>query len=245
VTAPTIAVRRAADRFATQTSWGQSLHTFSFGAHYDPGNVGHGALLANNDELVGAGSGFDDHPHADAEIVTWVLSGSLVHTDSRGHSGIVYPGLAQRLSAGAGIVHAERNDAYRIDPSHPAVPVHFIQMWVRPDQPGLPPSYSQRELDLADLNRGWVPVASGTQSDAAVTLASAGSTLWVTNLQPGQTQQLPPAPLLHLYVARGELGCETVGRLSAGDSLRITGAAELRLTGGVSPAEVLVWEMAA
>ena len=88
-------------------------------------------------DLVRVGAGYPDHPHRDAEIITWVLSGSLVHEDSRGNSGLIYPGLVQRMSAGSGIVHAERNDAYRIDPTLPAEPVHFIQMWIRPDEPGV------------------------------------------------------------------------------------------------------------
>jgi quercetin 2,3-dioxygenase len=243
VTAPIIEVRPARGRFATVTGWGRSLHSFSFGAFYEPTNVGHGALMVNNDEIVGPGAGFDDHPHADAEIVTWVLSGSLVHLDSHGHSGIVYPGLAQRLSAGSGIVHAERNDAFRVDPSRTEVPVHFVQMWVRPDEPGLPPSYLQREVNLADLDDGWVPVASGNHPDAAVTVASAGSTLWVGVLQPGTSRLLPSGRQVHVYLARGDLHCESVGRLSAGDALRITGEAPLRVTGGAEAAEVLVWEM--
>ncbi|HET7476521.1 MAG TPA: pirin family protein [Dermatophilaceae bacterium] len=243
MTAPIIQIRRAADRFRTPTAWGQSLHTFSFGSHYDPDNVSHGALMANNEELVGSGAGFDPHPHADAEIITWVLSGSLLHTDSFDHAGIVYPGLAQRMSAGSGIVHSERNDAYRVDASQPRVPVHFVQMWVRPDEPGLPPSYQQRELDLSDLDGGWVPVASGSRPDAAVRLNSAGSTLWAARLEPGVSRLLPLARLSHLYLTRGQLTCESVGLLTAGDSLRITGEAELRLTGGGEPAEVLVWEL--
>ena len=82
--------------------------------------------------------GYDDHPHRDSEIVTWVLSGSPAASDSRGHRGLVYPRLAQRMSAGTGIVHAERNDGYRLDPDQPAEPVHFVQMWLRPDVPGGP-----------------------------------------------------------------------------------------------------------
>ena len=80
-----------------------------------------------------------------------MLSGSLVHEDSRGNTGIVHRGLAQRMSAGSGIVHAERNDAFRLDPAAPAEPVHFVQMWVRPDEPGGRPSYQQRHLDVGDL----------------------------------------------------------------------------------------------
>ena len=74
---------------------GWTRGTCLFGHHYDPGNVGHGLLLVNNDDVVKAGTGFDTHPHRDMEIVTWVMRGSLVHQDSTGHSGIIYPGLAR------------------------------------------------------------------------------------------------------------------------------------------------------
>jgi len=244
VSDPVLELRRAAERFRTAVAGIETRHVFSFGVHYDPGRVGHGPLMVLNDETLLAGRGFNDHPHADAEILTWMLSGSLVHTDSRGHSGVVVPGLAQRLSAGSGIVHAERNDAFRTDSRSPAVPAHFVQMWLRPDVPGTPPSYGQRELDLADLARGWQPVASGRHPDAAVTLGSARSTLWVTVLGAGVRRELPTGPLAHLYVARGALEAESVGPLAAGDSLAITGDAALAVTGRTE-AEVLVWTMGA
>lgn len=237
-----IELRRARLRFLTKTDWAETHHSFSFGEHYDPGNVSFGPLLVNNDDLVRAGAGYADHPHQDAEIVTWVLSGSLVHEDSDGNSGLIYPGLAQRMSAGSGIVHAERNDAYRIDPTRPAEPVHFVQMWIRPDEPGGPPSYQQRELALGDLGSGWLPVASGRHPDAVVSLGSGASTLWVSVLPAGVTRTLPVGDLLHVYLARGVVEAETVGRLEAGDSLRLSGSDQLRLTAHTE-AELLVWQM--
>jgi redox-sensitive bicupin YhaK (pirin superfamily) len=243
----TVDVRRAAERFVTRVDGIEQRHCFSFGEHYDPDNVGHGALLVSNDELLGSGAGFDDHPHADAEIVTWVLSGSLVHEDSTGHRGVVYPGLAQRMSAGRGIVHAERNDvvrgpAARHDPDSAVPGVHYVQMWVRPDESGTEPSYAQREVDLGDLATGWVPVVSGHDRDAAVTLGARDCTLWATVLTPGVPRLLPAAPLAHLYLARGELELETVGTLRAGDSVRLTGEADLSATTS-SDAELLVWQL--
>jgi redox-sensitive bicupin YhaK (pirin superfamily) len=239
---PGIELRRARLRFLTRTDWAETHHSFSFGEHYDPGNVSFGQLLVSNDDLVRAGAGYTDHPHQDAEIITWVLSGSLVHEDSHGNSGLIYPGLAQRMSAGSGIVHAERNDAYRIDPTRAPEPVHFIQMWIRPDESGGSPSYQQRELLLADLAGGWVPIASGRHPDAVVTLGSAGSTLWVSVLPPGASRTLPAGDLLHVYLARGAVEVETIGRLEPGDSLRLSGSAQLRLS-AASEAEVLVWQM--
>jgi redox-sensitive bicupin YhaK (pirin superfamily) len=240
---PQLDVRRAADRFVTRTDWATTRHSFSFGAHYDPGNVGFGSLLAVNEDLVRSGTGYDPHPHVDAEIVTWVLSGSLVHQDSRGHSGVVYPGLAQRMSAGSGIVHSERNDAYRTDPTRPEEPVHFWQLWVRPDISGGEPSYQQRELDLADLDADWLPVASGSHPDAVITLGSAGSTLWAVRVAAGVARQVPDGPLIHLSVLSGEVDLESAGRLTAGDSVRVRDTGGLRVT-GVADAEVLAWVMA-
>jgi len=241
---PVLELRRAEQRFRSSGRGTETRHVFSFGRHYDPDQVGHGPLMVLNDERLLPGHGFDDHPHADAEILTWVLAGSLVHTDSRGHSGVVVPGLAQRLSAGSGVVHAERNDAFRIDAARAAVPVHFVQMWLRPDVPGTPPGYALQEVDRAELGLGWTPVASGREAEAAVRLASAGSTLWVTVLAPGTVRELPTGPLAHLYVARGAVDVEAVGRLAAGDSLRVTGQAGLAVTGR-GEAEVLLWTMAA
>src|SRR3954453_10292340 len=124
-------VRRAGERFATRLDWLDSKHSFSFGRHYDAGNTHHGVLLVNNDDVVSPGTGFETHPHRDMEIVTWVLAGSLVHQDSTGHAGVIYPGLAQRMSAGRGILHSEKNDA--LVPlqggSASEEPVHFVQMW--------------------------------------------------------------------------------------------------------------------
>ncbi|MBA3529207.1 MAG: pirin family protein, partial [Propionibacteriaceae bacterium] len=99
-----IEVRRAGQRFATSTDWLESRHCFSFDDHYDPANVAHGRLIVSNDDLVSTGAGFADHPHRDAEILTWMLSGSLLHEDSNGNRGVTYRGLAARMSAGRGIV---------------------------------------------------------------------------------------------------------------------------------------------
>src|SRR5215207_7589303 len=161
-----IDVRRAADRFATRIAWLDSHHSFSFGGHYDPDNTHHGLLLVNNDDVVAPGNGFDTHPHRDMEIVTWVLRGSLVHQDSTGHAGVIYPGLAQRMSAGTGILHSEKNDSWRLGGPRHDEPVHFVQMWVVPDEAGITPGYEQLEIDGELLAGDLVVVASGMEQHA-------------------------------------------------------------------------------
>ncbi len=239
---PALRVVRGSERFRTRTDWLDSAHSFSFGPHYDPADVGHGRLMVSNHETVRSGAGFDDHPHADAEIVTWVLSGSLVHTDSGGPTAVVHRGLAQRLTAGAGVVHAEINDGYRIDPTLAPVSVEYVQMWVRPDQAGGPSSYQQSGYDEADLAGGWVPVASGREPDAVVSVATR-ATLWVTVLGPGVSRLVPAGDDVHLYLARGTCELEGAGELASGDAVRFGRHDPVLVTGGATGAELLVWQM--
>lgn len=247
-TTPRIELHRGGDRMKTRISWLDSKHSFSFGEHYDPDNTHHGLLLVNNEDVVLPGEGFDTHPHRDMEIVTWVLGGSLVHQDSLGHSGIIYPGLAQRMSAGTGILHSEKNDSWRLDgklPEHDE-PVHFVQMWVVPDEPGVDPGYQQLEIDDELAGGGLVTVASGLpryRDRTAIAINSSHAAMHVARLPadgPGVT--LPEAPYLHVFVARGEVELEGIGTLAQGDAVRLTRSGG-QLVRPHGDAEVLVWEM--
>jgi redox-sensitive bicupin YhaK (pirin superfamily) len=232
---PVITVRRAADRFATPGEGLTSRHSFSFGSHYDPGNVGFAALVAHNDDVVAPGAGYGTHPHADTEIVTWVLEGSLRHEDSRDHAGVVHPGLVQRLSAGTGVQHSERNDA-----PGATVPTRFVQMWLLPDEAGLDPSYAL--APVGELS-GLVPVVSGIRGlDAAVSIHTSGAALHVARLAVGETVTVPDAPHLHVFVAGGSVEVEGAGLLRDGDAARFTGEGGPRVTAS-EPAEVLVWQL--
>jgi redox-sensitive bicupin YhaK (pirin superfamily) len=235
---PVIDVRPADSRPRTRIDWLDSRHSFSFGPHWDPTNTGHGSLLVSNDDRVRAGTGFSTHPHRDMEIVTWVLDGELEHKDSEGNRGLLYPGLAQRMSAGTGIWHSEMNPSARND-------VHFIQMWVVPDTASVTPGYEQ--LDVNDeLSTGrLVPVASGAGHDAAIRIRQGGATLWAGRLAAGEAAVVPDAPYVHVFVARGAAKLDGAGTLSEGDAVRLVGAGERRLVAGDAGAEILVWEMVA
>lgn len=232
-----IQVVPAATRPHTRIGWLDSRHSFSFGRHWDPTNTGHGLLLVSNDDKVAAGTGFSTHPHQDMEIVTWVLSGRLEHKDSEGNHGELYPGLAQRMSAGTGIWHSEMNPS-------PVEDVHFIQMWVPPDTERIDPGYQQRDIN-AELDRGGLqPVASGKGHDAAISIRQRDAVLWAGRLQPGEAVAVPDAPRVHVFVARGDASLEGAGPLAEGDAARLTGAGSPTLTAGATGAEVLIWETA-
>ncbi len=243
---PKVDIRRADERPKTNIGWLDSKHSFSFGSHYDAANTHHGLLLVSNDDRVAPGTGFETHPHRDMEIVTWVLSGSLVHQDSTGNSGVIYPGLAQRMSAGTGILHSEKNDSWRLagGPEH-SEPVHFVQMWVVPDEGGLTPGYEQLEIDGELLSGSLVPVASGMskhEGAAAIRINNKYAALYAARLQPGQSVELPEAPYLHLFVPRGEVTLEGAGSVGAGDAVRFTASGGQQVT-AAEPSEILVWEM--
>jgi redox-sensitive bicupin YhaK (pirin superfamily) len=180
------------------------------------------------------------------EIVTWVLQGQLVHQDSEGHNGVIYPGLAQRMSAGTGILHSEKNDAWRLTggATHDD-PVHFVQMWVVPDEGGIEPGYEQMEIAAELLAGGLVPVASGMpqhEGASAIRIKNKYAALHAARLQAGGSVTLPEAPYLHLYVPRGAVTLEGAGELSTGDAARLTGVGGQRVTAS-EPSELLVWEM--
>jgi redox-sensitive bicupin YhaK (pirin superfamily) len=241
-TSATIDVRRAGDRFHTRLPWLESHHSFSFSRHHDAANTGHGLLLVNNDDIVRAGTGFSTHPHQDMEIVTWVLAGELEHKDSTGHTGLLYPGLAQRMSAGRGIWHSEMNPRGDSD-------VHFVQMWVLPDTERVDPGYEQLDVN-GELGRGGlVAIASGrghhaAENHAAISIRQRDAVLWGGRLLPGETVSVPDARMAHVFVARGALTFAGAGRLEAGDAVRLTGGGSPALVADpVEGAEVLIWEL--
>ncbi len=219
----TIDVRAASERFVTRAEGRTTRHSFSFGSHYDPDNIGFGLLVAHNDELLPAGTGYPDHPHADLEIVTVVLSGSLRHTSSVG-TGVVGPGEVQRLSAGTGVVHAEMSDS--------GGPTRFVQTWLRPSEPGGSPSYAR----AADgPGEGLVPLVGG---DAAVDVG-ADARLFSGTLPAGTAIGLPDSSRLHVFVTDGLLRIDHT-------MLRPADAARLSDEGGRTvvaqdDCELLVW----
>jgi redox-sensitive bicupin YhaK (pirin superfamily) len=232
-----IEVRRSSDRFVTDTEGRTTRHSFSFDRHYDPANEALGFLVCHNDDLVLPGHGYPPHPHREVEIVTWVLGGRLRHADSTGAGGTITRGLVQRLSAGRGVEHTEVTEGHD--------PVHFVQMWLRPEVSGGEPDYAQHDVDAALDQADWVVLASGLPRHAeaaAVPLRNSRAGLQAARLRPGVTVELPEAPLLHLFVAEGAVDVESVGSLDTGDAVRLHASGGQRLT-PTAGAEVLLWEM--
>ncbi|WP_164932264.1 MULTISPECIES: pirin family protein [unclassified Streptomyces] len=214
-------VRRAAERYpgGDPAAGIESWHAFSFGPHYDPGNLRFGAVIACNEERLLPGAGFDEHPHSHTEIVTWVVEGELTHRDSAGHRTTVRPGDVQRLSSAAGVRHVERNDGDGL--------LVFVQMWLAPLEPGGEPAYE---------------IVRGIADSTPYAVPEAGAMLHVRRLRAGERTAIPDGAYVYVHVVRGDVDVDGE-LLTPGDAARITDAKQLE-TEAVTEAELLMWEMA-
>lgn len=231
---------RAADRYQWNNEWLDSRQSFPATGNFNLFENAHGVLMVNNDDTVQAGEGLDRHRHRNAEILTWVLNGSVVHRDSQGVEGEIKPGVIQRMTAGRGISHSERNGSSRRD----NIALRVVQMWVAPDTDDLDPSYAERDLTSELAGGDLFVAASGMARDratSAVSIANRFAALHIAAPKVGASVTLPAAGFGHLYLARGAvtLGDET---LSQGDAVRFTGAGDQQIT-AVDDAEILYWEM--
>ena len=154
-------LRLSNERGQTLTDWLNSRHTFSFGTYFDPNFRGFSDLLVINDDIVAPSQGFGMHPHDNMEIISIVLSGMLEHRDSLGNDGVIKPGEIQKMSAGFGITHSEYNPS-TVDP------VHFLQIWIVPEEKNLPPSYEQKKFGLNQTHNQLCLVAANEENEEII-----------------------------------------------------------------------------
>jgi redox-sensitive bicupin YhaK (pirin superfamily) len=226
-----ITVRRRAERGHFDHGWLNTFHTFSFADYHDPNFMGFRSLRVINEDRVRANTGFGTHAHRDMEIISYVLEGELAHRDSMGNGSVIRPGEVQRMSAGSGITHSEKNPGDE--------PVHFYQIWILPERHGITPSYEQKRFD-DDERRGKLRlVASHDGRDGSVTIHQDVS-LYTALVDGPITYTFAPDRYGWLQVARGEV--EIGGqRLVAGDGAAVSGEDSIRLNG--TGAEILLFDL--
>ena len=231
-----IQVRPANERGRTDWGWLDSRHTFSFGEYRDPAHMGFRSLRVINDDRVSAGSGFGTHGHSDMEILSYVLEGALAHQDSSGGGGVIRPGEIQLMRAGTGVTHSEFNDS-------DSEPVHFLQIWILPDTPGLAPTYGQLAFDREAAAGSLVLLASRDGRDGSLEVHQ-DVDLWTTRLGAGETRELTLRPGRHawIHVARGSVSVNGIV-LGEGDGAAVSQEERLLLLGR-QPVEVLAFDLA-
>jgi quercetin 2,3-dioxygenase len=192
-----ITVREHTERGASRLGWLDSRHTFSFAEYNDRQHMGFRSLRVINDDRVAPGAGFPSHGHRDMDIISYVLEGALAHKDSLGNGTVIRPGEVQRMSAGSGIVHSEFN------PSK-SDPVHFLQIWIIPEQRGLPPSYEQKDFHVQEPRESLLLVAAPGGRDGALTLHE-DAEVYAGTLAAGArvVHKVAPGRGLWVQIARG------------------------------------------
>ena len=231
-----IRVRPAGERGKTQIGWLDSRHTFSFGDYHDPQNMGFSHLRVINEDRVRPGAGFPTHSHRDMEIITYVLEGALAHKDSTGTSSVIRVGDVQRMSAGTGISHSEYNASQ-------TEPVHFLQIWIVPNETELQPGYEQRSLNLEKNSSKWVLIAARDGREGAVKLHQ-DVELYLAAISAGQqlNYRLKPGRQAWLQVTRGATTINGM-LLGAGDGASVSEEQTLEVT-AVQVAELLLFNLA-
>jgi len=231
-----ITIRPRDQRGTAKIGWLDSKHTFSFGHYYDPAQMGFRALRVINEDRVIPGAGFPTHGHRDMEIISYVLEGALAHEDSSGTAATIRPGEVQRMTAGTGVRHSEFNASDN-------EPVHFLQIWILPEQEGLAPGYEQRAFSEEEKRGRLRLVASRDGRDGSVTVHQ-DVDLYATLLGAEEkvAYDLKPGRHAWVQVARGQatLNGEL---LKEGDGAAITKLDTIELE-GATDSEVLLFDLA-
>lgn len=230
-----IYVRKSEDRGPTRIGWLDSKHTFSFGQYYDDRHMGVGPLRVINEDKVAPGAGFGTHPHANMEIISYVLDGALEHKDSMGTGSIIRPGDVQRMSAGTGVAHSEYNHS-KTDG------VHFLQIWIIPDRQNVEPSYEQKRFADEEKRGKLRLVASPDGRDGSLSIhQDATISVGLFDGDESATVALSPERTAWVQLARGEV---TIGgeKLRQGDGAQIANVESFDIANGEG-AEVLVFDL--
>lgn len=158
-----VRIRKASQRGTAEHGWLHAKFSFSFANYYDPQWSGFHSLIVMNNDIIEPGGGFPTHPHRDAEIFTYVISGELEHRDSMGNGSVIKPGNLQYMSAGSGVTHSEFNPSKENQ-------TELYQIWMLPNQSGGDPLYAEKTRSEHKYSAGMTLLFSvdGTAGSSSI-----------------------------------------------------------------------------
>ncbi len=200
--------------------WLNARHHFSYAEYHDAQRMRWGRLRVWNDDSIAPHSGFEPHGHRDMEIITYVRQGAITHEDSLGNRGRTVAGDVQVMSAGTGIVHSE----YNLEDEE----TRIFQIWIHPQQTGLPPSWGTRTFPSGDRAGAFVTLASGLPGDGEALPIRAEARLAAATLAAGQSADYEIADGRRVYLVPASGRIEVNGlEVGAGDGVAVRDEARL------------------
>ena len=229
-----ITVRKSEERGHAQHGWLDSHHTFSFADYYDPEHTHFRDLRVINEDRVAPEMGFGMHPHRNMEIITYVVSGALRHSDSMGNTAVMRAGDVQRISAGAGILHSEVNNSA-------TEPVHFLQIWIMPDRKDAKPGYAEKSFATATTGKLHL-IASKAGTDGSIPI-NQDANLYLGKLAEGDAVKPTVGGSRHawLQLIKGELDVNGT-RLNPGDAAAVSDTDALTISAR-KPSDFLLFDL--
>ncbi|MEC7118434.1 MAG: pirin family protein [Pseudomonadota bacterium] len=190
-----MSLHKSSNRGHVNMGWLDARHSFSFGSWQDPRYMGVSVLRVINEDRIAARGGFGQHGHDNMEILTYVLSGQLSHTDSMGNQGHINAGEWQLMSAGSGVQHSEMNQTDS--------PVHLLQIWLYPNVQNAEPTYQQIQLDPRDQPNQWHLVVSPNREHAPLLIRQNARILGAWLEQGQHLQAIPEHGVSYIHVIQG------------------------------------------
>jgi len=217
-----IVLRPSSERGQARHGWLNSYHTFSFADYHDPAHMGFYTLRVINEDRIEGGSGFDSHPHQDMEIVSYVVSGGLEHTDSMGNKAVILPDEVQIMSAGTGVVHAEMNHFKDKQ-------THFFQIWILPAKKDLDPSYGQKSFKNEFAKQNLTLVISKDKRNGSIGI-NQDVDIYIGRLKPQEVVNFNIRTGRHVWIQmiKGDLEANHVN-VKAGDGLAVSNQKDLTI----------------
>ena len=202
--------------------WLESRFHFSFAEYRNPNNINFGVLRVLNDDIVHPESGFDTHPHANMEIISYVVNGEITHKDSMGNSETLKRGEVQYLSAGDGIYHSEHN-------VHKTEDLRLLQIWIVPPKAGLPRLYGSKQYEEKDKKNKFLNIVSSTDGNADIKIYQ-DINIYVSELETNKTLDFKIEKNRQVYFVQIE-GSSSVNEitLNDGDAMEILDIEEIKI----------------